>query len=158
MRDSPGLLSLSGAMASSPLTFGAESPATREPRAESERPAVKSRVETASEQLRRGRELLKEEKPLLAEAMVRLALQGFQDCLGAHHLETTRAARSLMEALVKQAALRVGVRGYGYSPNPNPNHHPNPHPNPNPTHREAGGAAQADGGRAAALAQLRGEP
>ena len=54
MRDSPGLLSLSGAMASSPLTFGTESPATREPRAESERPAVKSRVETASDQLRLG--------------------------------------------------------------------------------------------------------
>ena len=103
VRDSLGLLSLSG---KSPLSFSGESPSNRELRVEGERPMVKSRVETASDQLRRGRELLKEDKPLLAEAMVRLALQGFQDCLGAHHLETSRAARSLMEALVKQAVLR----------------------------------------------------
>ena len=103
VRDSPGLLSLAG---KSPLSFSGESPFNRELPVEGERPLVKSRVETASDQLRRGRELLKEDKPLLAEAMVRLALQGFQDCLGAHHLETSRAARSLMEALVKQAVLR----------------------------------------------------
>ena len=145
VRDSPGLLSLAG---KSPLSFSGESPFNRERPVEGERPMVKSRVETASDQLRRGRELLKEDKPLLAEAMVRLALQGFQDCLGAHHLETSRAARSLMEALVKQArsaqpTLSCHTTQHTLTTRHSPRHTAPPH---HAALLLAGRAAQAHGG------------
>ena len=64
-----------------------------------------SLVDAASADLSHGRALLAAGTPLQAEAVVRGALTRLEGSVGAHHPETLRAARVLIECLLKQRSL-----------------------------------------------------